>query len=310
MTDVPAPPAREAEISLAERRLGHLSIRFLIEVVTTGVGELKTTDALLVLAINQANIAPLTRDPQARSLYGGLDSPAPDERRRPVSVSAVAASLRLPFETARRRVRKLEAQGVCVESGGGVIVPEAFLTAPVYLASVARGHEHLVRFYRSLMDERLLPTLPPSRFDPEGGVPVRGAIRLLADYVLRTAEHAMGEAGDVVTGMVLLALLKSASAEEPRPVPISALARDLALPEETTRRHVLRLVELERCVRTPAGVWMSSEMLSQPWALAFFRDNAVNVHRLFAGLAERGVVDAWESFFQPRGADQPPPIRE
>ncbi len=71
------------------------------------------------MAINQANNAPLTRDPEARARYGGLDALAPDGERRPVSINAVAASLGLPFETVRRRIRRLAAEQVCVAVGRG-----------------------------------------------------------------------------------------------------------------------------------------------------------------------------------------------
>ncbi|MET0273034.1 MAG: hypothetical protein ABW360_08595, partial [Phenylobacterium sp.] len=89
------------------RAVGELSLAFLLDQVTTSIGDLRPRDALLVLAINQANIAPLTRQPDTRRRYGSLEAAAPDEARRPVSVNAVAGSLGLPFETVRRRVRHL-----------------------------------------------------------------------------------------------------------------------------------------------------------------------------------------------------------
>src|SRR5687768_16284064 len=89
-----------------DRVLADLSFNFRLDEMANVVGGREPIVALLVLAVNQANIAPLTLDPQARSRYGALEAPAPDAARRPVSISAVAASLGLPFETVRRRIRR------------------------------------------------------------------------------------------------------------------------------------------------------------------------------------------------------------
>lgn len=48
----------------------------------------------------------------------------PDEMRRPVSVMAVANSLRLPYETTRRYAAALVKEGICVRVGRqGIVVP-------------------------------------------------------------------------------------------------------------------------------------------------------------------------------------------
>ena len=113
------------------RRLAHLSLCFVIDSACSGMAGLKTVDAVLVMAVNQANIAPLTRDPDARIRYGALDAPAPDEDRRPVSVSAVAASLKLPYETTRRYVNMMVRDGQCERQGRrGVIIREQAFDEP------------------------------------------------------------------------------------------------------------------------------------------------------------------------------------
>lgn len=259
---------------------------------------LSTTDALLVLAINQANIAPMTRDPVARSLYGGLDAPARDEQRRPVSVSAIATSLRLPFETARRHVKRLEAAGVCATSDRGVIVPEAFLASPQYMASVSAAHARLHAFYAELQADNLLEPLPASRFPFEEGVPIRAAARLLADYVLRSAELLRAQVGDLLVALILLVVLAEAPGPEGQaaPVSIAAAARRLGMPAETVRRNAAKLVDGGFCLRSPKGLTLREDVFETPMLVGFFHDNGINVQRLFAGLAERGIVDAWQQF--------------
>lgn len=275
-----------------DRAVARLSVAFLLDQVTTGVGGLSTRDAILVMAINQANIAPLTRDHDARSSYGGLDAPAPDDQRRPVSINAIAASLGLPFETARRRIRNMADQGVCVVSKAGVVVPSAYLASPAYLHSVQAAHARLWALYSQLQEADLLDPLPAAAYH-EDNIPVRAAARLLSDYILRTTEWLMRAAGDIISGLVLLALLEVALAGPGRGLSLSRLAQRLDIPDETIRRHAGELQGKGLCERGPQGLTVPEAALAAGPVTALIRDNCADVQRLFAGLAERGVIEAW-----------------
>lgn len=292
---------RDDEASERVRRQAHLSLCFVIDSACSGMAGLKTLDAVLVMAVNQANIAPLTRDPDARIRYGALDAPAPDDDRRPVSVSAVAASLKLPYETTRRRLKQLAADGVCALSEAGAVVPQAFLASAAYLDTTRVLHERLWTFYRELMADGLLGELPPSRYSVEAGIPVRGAVRLVADYLLRTSATFVDHFGDLISGLVGMGVLCASTGRPAQASRATALAERLRLPQETVRRHALELVERGRCVRRPQGLLAPQEMLAAAPLWDLFQDNAVQVQRLFAGLAERGVVEAWERL-RPSGA--------
>jgi DNA-binding Lrp family transcriptional regulator len=278
-----------------EVALARLSFAFLLDEMAGGVAGLDPLDALLVLAINQANIAPLTRDPNARARYGQLEAPAPDAERRPVSINAIAASLGLPFETVRRRIRRLAAADVCTVSGEGVLVPASFLASPTYLRSVMAGHLRLRAFYFDLAARGLVDELPASAYALEHDIPIRAAARLLSDYVLRTSEGLMREAGNVISTLILTALLTAALGEDPAPVAVKAIAAQLKLPAETVRRHVVQMAEDGLCERSTAGVGIPSEMLARAGLQMLFADNAKHVHRLLSGLAERGVILSWET---------------
>jgi hypothetical protein len=277
--------------------LARLSFAFLRDELTGGMAGLEPLDALLVLAINQANIAPLTRDPGARARYGQLDAPAPDDERRPVSINAIAGSLGLPFETARRRIKRLAEAGVCATSREGVVAPASFLASPAYLQSVLAGHDRLRGFFFELQAAGLVGPLPAPNYGLEGSVPVRAAARLLSDYILRTSEGLMRESGNVISVLALVALLADALAADgaPAPQPATGLAAQLRLPGETVRRHVAQLVDAGLCAKTTAGLVMPPEALSRPGVRRLLADNAMHVQRLLAGLAERGVVLAWET---------------
>ena len=51
-----------------------------------------------------ANVAHLSADPALSRRYGAIDQPEPFEIKRPISRNAVALSLGLSYETARRRI--------------------------------------------------------------------------------------------------------------------------------------------------------------------------------------------------------------
>lgn len=286
--------------------IARLSLSFTLDQVAAGLAGLAPLDALLVLAVNQANIAPLTRDPAARRAYGALEHAAPDAARRPASVNAMANSLGIPFETTRRRLKRLEAQGVCtIVPGAGVLIPETFLTSPAYLESVMAAHERLVGFYGGLLDRDLLDPLPPANYDVDEGVPLRGAARLISDYLLRALDGLLREGGDVVSSIILLAVVVAALEEVPldgapvgsapfKVIPVAQAARRLGLPNETARRHVAKLTEAGLCRRSAGGVTLVPDLLMRPAFEHIAEDHAASVQRLFAGLAERGVVAAWE----------------
>lgn len=293
-----------ADLETRERALAHFGFNFVLDVASDGLAGLRPLDCLLIMAVNQANIGPLTRDPDARSRYGALGAPAPDEARRPVSVRAVAASMRLPYETARRHVRRLETRGACQVSEAGVVVPAAFLAGPAYVDGARAWHERLRNLHRLLQSRGLLDPPPTPHYD-EREPPVRGAVRLMSDYLLRTAEALVGRTGDLVSGLLLLPLLAASANVEraPAPMAVAALARRVQLPAETVRRHALELVEAGLCEIGPKGAGLVASVLTAPEWRSLLRDNAVAVQRLFAGLAERGVIAAWERADAANGGD-------
>ena len=63
--------------------------------------------------------------------FAGIDSPPPDELRRPVSVLAISEGLGLSFETTRRHVSRLIAKGRCVRVKKGVMAPQASIEGDI-----------------------------------------------------------------------------------------------------------------------------------------------------------------------------------
>jgi DNA-binding Lrp family transcriptional regulator len=289
---------------------------FALDLVKLGGLGRDVVDGLLVAAITQTNVAQITRNPDLQRAYATLDQPPPDEMRRPVSVSAIANSLRMPFETVRRRIGALTELGVVRVVPKGVIVPTSPLTTPVY-RTISAAHFQLVRsFYLRLKAIGVLGDLPqPSGpgFDPENP-PVRLVIRLSSDYLLRLAEPITLHIGDLVTGLIMMDVVQANTEHLPdtegggedlspsgfvpdslrRPVRVSALSRRLGIPPETVRRHLASLVATDRCERREDGYLVPARVFARATFIQFMMDNQSHLQRLFSALAEFGVTSQWD----------------
>lgn len=291
---------------------------FALDLVKLGGFGRDVIDALLLCAISQANVAQITRSPELQQRYALLDQPPPDDLRRPVSISAIANSLRIPFETARRRISALIDLGVVVSQRRGVIIPAAPLNSPYYRAGAAAHYELVRQLYLRLRGIGLLEDLPRpanAAYDPENP-PVRLVIRLSSDYVLRLAEPLNEHIGDLVSGIVLMDIIHANTQHLPdtqggqadadwaaagfvpdtarRPVRASALAERLGMAHETVRRHLARLAAADRCERNGDGYIVPARVLTREPFVRFMVDNQSHLHRLFAQLSDYGVLSEWE----------------
>jgi hypothetical protein len=300
------------------RVAARLANGFALDLVKLGSIGRDVVDALLMAAISQANVAQITRNPELQRRYATLDQPPPDELRRPVSISAIANSLRMPFETARRRIAALAELGIVVTHPRGVVIPAGPLNSPIY-RKISAAHYDLVRnLYFRLRAIGMFEDLPrPSgaAFDPDDP-PVRLVIRLSSDYVLRLAEPIGQYVGDLVTGLVLMDIIHANTEHLPdteggeadeewdpsgfvpdgqrRPVRPSALAGRLGMANETVRRHLARLVADDRCERKGDGFIVPSRILARGPFVQYMTDNQSHLHRLYAQLADYGVLSEWE----------------
>jgi hypothetical protein len=115
------------------------------------------TRGLILIAINSGNTGHLMDDPELDRRYGG-DVAVPDEHRRPVSRLAVANSLGIPYETARRHINALVADGWCVEiSGRGVLIAAERLESQLMCGLRAENAVNLRRLLRRVGVEARQP---------------------------------------------------------------------------------------------------------------------------------------------------------
>lgn len=303
--------------SLSESRdAALLSIGFLLDCVEIWRGDRAVLDTLLIVSVVQANIEMIAREPQLQRAYAAADAPPPDELRRAISINALANSLRLPYETARRRIVQLEQAGEVVITDKGVYVPQRNLATPAYFAAVTATTERIRAFYGKLREARVLRDDFPAPHDAP--VPpqelVRAIMRVHAAYFLRVIDAVSLFAGDVVSAMVLLGVLEinterltygqaapdadESSAFSPdalrRPARISLVARRLSIPDQTVRRYIDRLTERGLVARAAGGVLVPAAVLANPLCVRLVRENLSHLNRAFSTLAAMGVLAAWD----------------
>jgi hypothetical protein len=304
----------------AARVVGRLCIAFMLDMVAAGPPGQGFIDGVITLTIVQANLAPVMRNAALQRAYATYEQAPPDELRRPVSVNAIAASLRLPYETVRRRVAHLASTGVCIITPQGVYVPAAVLNSPEHRAMIERRYELVRALYYRLRDLEVLRPLPapPPPLPSTGSndtTPLRAVSRLAGEYFLRIIEAVRLYAGDTISGLVILGVVRANTEhlsddvrgvegldagsfvpdELRKPVRISTLSTRLAVPHETVRRHAVRLVETGDCIRVYPGLVVPSVVLARPHLMGLVMDNVGHLQRMFAALAQLGVVAEWDA---------------
>lgn len=298
------------ELSLPELRL---AMRAAMQFLLDAAGFFRAsdlTDSLILLAVVQANVAPIMADPALQRRYAGASDTPPDELRRPISINAVAASLRLPFETVRRRVQQMASRGVCEITPRGLVTPQRVLSGPDHLDMLAVNEQAVRALYLRLRRNNILP--PPAEHPPPEPPPVRAVARISSDFVLRLAEPLVGISGNLLEGLTLIAVFDINTRSLPDhldgvdapgfvpddlrvPATVRAVADRLKVPYEQTRRRLAQLEAEGRCTRSGHGYLITSQTLARPDLMEAYRASVLSLFRMFANLSELGVLRGWEA---------------
>ena len=273
-------------------------------------------DALLVATIIQANVDAATSGLDEQVAFGPIDRPPPDQARRRVSISRIADSLDLRFETVRRRVNRLKDRGVIVSDAAGVIVPESYFHTPDNAATVMGIDALAAHIYWRLVDlgyfdDRPLP--PPPYHPPEH--PYRAVARYFMSYALRVGGEMRLLCVDYMNLLLVLHLshLNTAGLGDGRgdaatahtdgpviddtrkmPISVARLARETGVPFETTRRRLSRLAEQDLCRLVEGGYIMPARTILT-FAQTLAPINEMNLIRLYRNCALVGAVAGWEA---------------
>ncbi len=306
-TSVPAGAVQD----LQPWEVARASLDYIRDIVRITRGDRHFLDALIFTVALDANMTPVTRDRSLLAAYGGAEVSTPDELRRPVSINAVATSLRLPLETVRRRFLNMARDGLCVIGPQGVIIPRAAVTSAVYLAEQRARFDRTRGFYQAMQAEGALPERAAREASAATGEPlVRAASWAVSEYALRICGDLIALTGNVVSSIVLLDLVLANIDQLPlsalpdwghdperfgRPVRIGALAGPLRVSGETIRRHLLTLEAIGFCRRRSGGLVAVTPESARPQLLRIAETNRTNSARLFTRLGQLGVLDGWDA---------------
>lgn len=277
-----------------------LSGRYLLDQVTVVRFAFGLLDALIVVAVTQANVAPISADRALQRRYATYEDVPPEDVRRPISINAVAQSLGLPFETVRRHVIKLSLLGVLKMSRDGVCTSQSTVHGTQYRQGAEVGYARLQTLQRELDSFGWLEVHAADEIVWRGPTPLRLVARISTDYLLRLIHALMDVAGDPVGAMIWLGLFceEPASGREVRvgsstSVSAAALSRTLRLSPETTRRRLDALAAAGLCVRDRNGARIDAETLASPSIARLMSRNRQDLKRMLTALAEFGILQAW-----------------
>ena len=306
------------DISITRLRLAlRIANSFLIEHLMALRGERDFTDALILAALVQSNSAPLAGDMALQQRYGAFEAPPPASIRRPISMSALAASLGLPFETVRRRLKRLAEAGVCEICPDGIRYADAMLTSSEHRLTLEAIYAQTRNFYLRLGRTGYLDLLAPSKklAGPGGSPPLRVVYRAANDYFLRMMEHLLPRFSNLSQAFIVLAVVRVNTAAFPdtllggeslnpeafvadsyrRPARTSEISALLGLPGETVRRNLVALVEDGRCQKIPRGYIVPATVLARPNVMIAWDANLRDLARLFGELGDNGVLALWDA---------------
>jgi DNA-binding Lrp family transcriptional regulator len=259
---------------------------------------------LLVHAINIANVAHMNDRADETLQAVGATGVFPDEMRRPISVARLADSGNLPFESVRRVVQQLIADGLCERVPGGVIVPRSTIERAENLRAVLANAGYIRKFMRDLQATGLIAHVPSSltvAASVDGTRTARLVARQSSEYLLRSVQLLADTHGGVRAGIVAQTIISANTAyldtrngegwryagisenppdEARRPISISRIAESLGLPYETVRRQVEKLLEANVCVRVRGGVIVPVALLESPGAVRAMLANVGYVRKL------------------------------
>lgn len=308
----PPPTSGDRQLATSELRLSmRAATKFLLDAVTFAAMGRSLIDTLILLAIVQANVTPIIADPELQRRFGAIDSPPLDELRRPISINAIAASLQLPFETVRRRVQQMARAGACEITTRGVVAPQRGLSSPVHNRVLETNYLAVRDLYLRLRRAGGLP--PPSHQPPAPAAPlVRAVARISSDFVLRLTAPLVAISGNLIDGLALMAVFDINTAALPdvdegeqtaagfvpdarrRPATVRSVAERLGLPYEQTRRRLAALEAQGRCTRVEQGFIVPIGSLVRDDLMQAYVKSIASLHRMFAALAELGVLTEWE----------------
>lgn len=302
---------RENASADRQRQLSRLGARLLLRAarIVAVTIDRDVVTALVALGIVRANLSKVFAEPELAARYAGADAIPPDSLRRPVSIYAVAKATRIPYETVRRHVRKLQADGLCVSVEGGVIVSATTIERESYQRALVEVWDALNQFVfdaaatglfghaerqLDVVDARREALRQTINFFMDSLEQSARALDMEALSVLILRYVANANVRHMITDLEQGRQYASLDAVPPdslrHPVSVYAVGKALLIPYETVRRHAKLLVERGLIERgADGGMIMPARVLQRPDFVAGISDFADLTQGFLDRLAEIGL---------------------
>lgn len=265
--------------------------------------------ALILMALRHAGLEANVRD--ADHLLAFARAGEAGAVRRPISVHALAASLSVSPETARRVVATLEAEGLCRRTPGGVIAA-AHPALPSLDATVAAAFDLAWRRMRDLGADPLEGCAPGGPACGLAAEDRRAAVALaVMDYLISVIGTTLAAWGEdlLLTWVFFAAMAVNAEAittdrelawryayadtappdDLRRPATVRAIAERLGLGHEIVRRTTLRAIPAGMLERRRGGYLAPVRAMQEAGMLGRGLDLYRRFGRLNALLAASGL---------------------
>lgn len=128
-----AAPTEATARKLSDPAIERVIVDFVLRFIESGVAPHNNdyVRSCVFVAIMSANAAPFAYDPEKAWHYATHDTPPPDAARRAASLAEISQILGMPYETVRRYVNALIADGLCVrDERKGLTIPMSILQSP------------------------------------------------------------------------------------------------------------------------------------------------------------------------------------
>jgi len=286
------------------------SSRFALDLLQFVAVDQPLIDRIILMAITQANVQPIMFLPELQRTYATLQALPPEEVRRPVSINALSAMLRIPFETARRHVHLLIAKGVCELVADGARVPASAIGHAEISSGLAAIYELAKAMYAYLHQcDCFIATQSAAALDIDVP-PIRAVVRLSLDHALRAIEGATSLTDDLADALLLLTvwLENIDHGEVPAssgrwllsdahrlPITAAKLAGKLGISESTVHRRLKKGVRKGWCRISPRGAVIPADFLACQKFVRAMSVNHSNLLRLFNQLSRLGVLEHWDA---------------
>jgi DNA-binding Lrp family transcriptional regulator len=144
-----APVLPQPELDLA---IANHCDDFALRVIEIGTIQHASSIAGVVFAaFMSANASPITYDYVLARRYGSVDTPPPDNVRRPATITEVAMRLGIPHEVARRRVLSMLEDGKVRRVTGGYLINVETLQSPQVIESGMLINQRFVQMTQALL---------------------------------------------------------------------------------------------------------------------------------------------------------------